>query len=80
MSEAKVDSLEFMETVLDNINSKLSEIIISDEKERVKKLVELLHETTRKWRQVIDVKYNIGEEQREEAKAMGKAIDRMLGM
>ena len=84
MSEAKVDSLEFMETVLDNINSKLSEIIISDEKERVKKLVELLHETTRKWRQVIDVKYNIGEEQREEAKeeakAMGKALDRMLGM
>ena len=67
MSEAKMDSLEFMETVIDNINSKLVEIIISDE-------------TTRKCREVIVAKYNIGEEQREEVKAIGKTLHRMLGV
>ena len=67
MSEAKMDSLEFMETVIDNINSKLVEIIISDE-------------TTRKCREVKDAKYNIGEEQREEVKAIGKTLERMLGV
>ena len=67
MSEAKMDSLEFMETVIDNINSKLVEIIISDE-------------ITRKCREVKDAKYNIGEEQREEVKAIGKTLERMLGV
>ena len=67
MSEAKMDSLDFMETVIDNINSKLVEIIISDE-------------TTRKCREVKDAKCNIGEEQREEVKAIGKTLERMLGV
>ena len=62
-----MDSLEFMETVIDNINSKLVEIIISDE-------------ITRKCREVKDAKYNIGEEQREEVKAIGKTLERMLGV
>ena len=82
--EEEIEEAKAMENVLNNITTKLANILQSGFEEPYEvietKLIYLLHEASAKLRMVVRAKYNIGEEQIEEAKAMGKAIDRMLGM